>query len=195
MHKSPNCSLYTNSIHLLVEGDAYVPGRDRCRARVTAMSCQENNFERPDEKTETYLRGAAVEQLDALRCDTDKMKIDFTTTLVGKDKTDYSGEKLANLGVTSSCYAVGNDINELTHTIRATCRNNYDFVNEKGERVRDYAKTFTSELRLCDVSDEAVAQAMEDARKVAAHHARLNNGFKVQKDTDLACTFSILPFK
>ena len=68
----------------------------------------------------------------------------------------------------------------------------YDMTNADGERVRNFNKTFTSDLAACDVSDEAMPQLLEDARKVAAHNAS-TNGYTVDKPEHLACTYSVMP--
>ena len=52
---------------------------------------------------------------------------------------------------------------------------------------------FLSNLAVCDISDGAMPQVQEDLRKVAADNAS-ENGFRIQKPEDLACSYSILPY-
>lgn len=193
VRRSDNCSAYTDSIHILVEGKAHVPGRDDCNVTLDSLfSCQTSALEKPDDVTANMMIEDAKQKLEARKCDISQMKTEFQTVLVGAQEVEYSGEKLAKLGLASNCYRGENDINDATHVVRAECRNEYEFVDAKGNRVRDSHKKFLSNLRTCDVSEEAMPQLMEDARKVAAHNASIN-GYKVQRDTDLACQFSILP--
>jgi hypothetical protein len=191
--RSPNCAAYTDTLSLLVDAEAFVPEIDNCRVTVpSTFSCQKSAFENPDEKTEEFMREKAVQALDEMGCDSSKMEMSFKTVLVGAQELEYSGEKLADLGMASNCYKVGNDPNDATHIIRAECTNQYEMTNERGQRIKNTNKKFLSNLAVCDVSDAAMPQLMEDARKVAAHNAG-QNGYVADRDIDLACTFSILP--
>lgn len=191
--RSPNCAAYTDTLSLLVDGRASVPGDERCSVDLPSVfSCQKSAFERPDEATAAMLRGVAETKLQELGCDARNMKIDYDTIMVGTQETEYSGERLATLGMASNCYRAGNDPNDTTHTIRAECTNQFEMTNHAGERVRNTNKKFLSNLAVCDVSDEAMPQLMEDARKVAAYNAG-QNGYVADRDVDLACNFSILP--
>lgn len=119
-------------------------------------------------------------------------KFTFTTHIMGAQDMEYSPEKLSNLGMASNCFLAGNDANDATHKIRAVCNPMYDMKDKYGNVVRDYHKTFVSELSACDVSDSAIKQLEEDARKVAAHNAK-RNGLDVGNPAHLACKYSILP--
>lgn len=158
----------------------------------STFSCQTSAFEAPDDATKAFLNSSAATALEDRGCDASKMQMEFNTVLVGAQEVEYSGERLAKLGMASNCYRVGNDPNDATHLIRAQCTNQYEMTNDRGQRVRDTNKRFLSNLAVCDVSDEAMPQLMEDARKVAAHNAS-QNGYIMDRDIDLACTFSILP--
>lgn len=194
VQRSTNCRTYTDTVSLLVGATATVPGReDACTVRpAPVFSCQTSAFEAPDADTEGVLRAAATEALEAAGCDAAGMALRFETNLVGARQTEYSGAKLAELGMASSCFQHGNDVNDATHTIRAKCRSMYDMIDANGNRVRDYTKAFLGNLSTCDVSDAAMPQLMEDARKVTAHIAT-TNGYTIPRDTDLACEFSVLP--
>lgn len=195
IHKSPNCAHYTDSIHIFAEGDGFVPGDKNCRVSTGPIfSCQTSNLEAPDNATAKVLEDRAREKLREIGCDASKMQMEYTTVHMGARDVEYSGAKLSELGMSSNCYKHGNDANDATHTIKAECTNQYDFVDAHGNRTRDTNKKFYSNLTACDVSNAAMPQLMEDARKVAAYNAN-ENGYAVQKDTDLACVFSVLPFK
>lgn len=193
-HRSDNCRAYTDVVSLLVEATAVVPGReDACTVRPPSLfSCQTSAFENPDDATADMMRAAAADALAAKGCNADDMVVSFTTNLVGARQTEYSAAKLAELGMASNCFAHGNDPNDATHTVRARCRSMYDMVDAEGRAVRDYGKVFLSNLATCDVSDAAMPQLMEDARKVAAHNATAN-GYTIPRNEDLACDFSVLP--
>lgn len=191
--RSPNCMAYTDTLSLLVDAEATVPGDYACRVTVpSTFSCQKSAFEKPDMATEMSMREKARSALEDLGCDSSKMEIQYTTSLVGSQEIEYSATKLASGGMASNCYSFGNNPNDATHTIRAECTNQYEMTNDSGQRVKNTNMKFSSRLAVCDVSDDVMPQLMEDARKVAAYNAA-KNGYKADKDTDLACSFSILP--
>lgn len=194
MRRSSNCAAYTDTVSLLVDGTATVPGdEERCTVPLpTTFSCQTRAFEKPDAATAEGLRAAAAAALAERGCDASRMALDYRTNLVGAQQLEYSGAKLADLGMASSCHAFGNDLNDATHRITAKCRPMYDMTDAQGNRVRDYHKTFLSNLVACDISDDAMPQLLEDARKVAAHNGAVN-GFAVDRPEDLTCEFSVLP--
>lgn len=193
LNRSPNCSKYTDAVHIIVDGEASVPGSEQCKVELPiTFSCQTSKFEAPDDITKAFMSSKATEQLLAKGCNVESMQMGLNTVLVGAREVEYSGKKLSELGMASSCYRVGNDPNDATHIIKAECKNQYEMTNDMGERVRDTNKKFLSNLAVCDVSDDAMPQLMEDARKVAAYNGE-QNGFRMDRDIDLACTFSILP--
>lgn len=194
IHRSSNCANYTDTVSLLIDATATVPGEEgRCTVPLPpTFSCQIKNFETPDAKTMADLKLKAASALEEKGCDPDKMELSFATNLVGTQHSEYSAEKLAELGMASNCFRAGNDPNDATHQITARCRSMYDMTDADGRTVRNYNMVFHSNLATCDVSDDASAQLYEDARKVAAHNAA-QNGFTVGRPEDLACDFAVLP--
>ena len=192
--RSDNCAAYTDTISLLVTGEAHVPGRDAtCSVPLPAtFSCQTSAFEAPDATTRAGMEAAAIEALTSLGCDADAATVSFQTSLVGSQSVEYDAEKLAKLGMASNCYREGNDPNHATHRAEAVCKPMFDMTDADGNRVRDYHRTFLSSLATCDASDEGMPQLMEDLRKVAALNGQ-RNGFTVDRSEDLACKFSVLP--
>ena len=192
MQRSTNCAEYTDTISLLVDASATNEEGD-CTVRLPpTFSCQKTAFEAPDDETLEMLEKKATKLLVDKGCSAEGIRVDYTTNLVGSQHLEYSAEKLSALGMASNCYREGNDPNHATHRLTAVCTNQYDMTDAAGRRVRDTNKKFHSQLSTCDVSDEAMPQLMEDARKVAAFHAS-QNGLTMDKETDLACVFSILP--
>lgn len=195
IQRSPNCAAYTDHVSVLVDAKATVPGdEERCTVPLPPVfSCQASRFEAPDEATRAAMLAGAAEALTARGCDPDRAAlVDVATNMVGAQQTDYSGEKLARLGMASNCFAHGNDPNDSTHTATARCRNMYDMTDADGQRVRNYHKVFSASLATCDVSDEAWPQLTEDLRKVAARNAAAN-GFTIDHADNLACDFASLP--
>ncbi len=192
IEKSPNCTNYTDTVSTLVEVTATVPGDNKCIFKTPAFSCQKKAFEKPDDATKRFLTDLATTSLKDLGCNIEKMQISFNTNLMGAQDMEYPASKLAKGGMASNCFQTGNDPREHTHKITAKCNPMYDMTDKNGNKVRNFNKTFTSDLAACDVSDEAIPQLLEDARKVASHNAAVN-GYTIDQPEHLACTFSILP--
>ena len=192
IERSPNCSAYTDTVSTLIDASATVPGDPACIAKTVSFSCQKSGFEKPDKVTNVFLTEKLTDELTDLGCDVSLMKTSFKTNLVGSRHTEYNAEELASLGMSSNCFAGGNDPNQATHKITASCKPQYDMLDENGNSVRNFTMTFNSELAACDVSEEAMPQLKEDARKMAQYIAS-KNGYTVEKPEHLACSFSILP--
>lgn len=191
--RSSNCAAYTDMVSLLVDGEATVDGAPECALSLpTTFSCQTSAFEKPDVATENLMVATGKELLAARGCDVDAARFSFNTVLLGAQSVEYSGEKLSSLGMASNCYKAGNDPNDATHKIVARCRNEYDMTDDQGQAVRNTKMVFHSSLLACDVSDTAMPQLMEDARKVAVQNS-IGRGFTPARDEDLACDFAVLP--
>ena len=193
--RSSNCAAYTDTVSLLAEATAVVPGdEDQCSIPLSVFSCQTSKFESPDDPTLERLQQLGEDYLSERGCDVSLLELrDVSTNLMGAQQMEYSAEKLAETGLASNCFIAGNDPNHATHRATATCTPQYDMTDSKGNRVRDTNKKFMSNLAVCDVSDEAAPQVNEDLRKVAAYNAS-QNGFFLDRPEDLACTLQTLPF-
>lgn len=156
------------------------------------FSCQTKQFEAPDNETREMMREDASKQLTEKLCDVSKMKLNFSTNLVGSQHVEYSAEKLRDLGMVSNCYREGNDPNNATHRAEARCFNQREMTDINGNRVINTNMPILSNLSACDISADATPQVYEDLRKVAALNVK-DRGFTVDTPEDLACTFSILP--
>lgn len=192
--RSGNCSTYTDTLSVLVNGKfTDGSGSDSCSVSVSAFSCQDSGFEKPDATTSELLHGLATDKLRERGCSVDNITSEFSTNLIGAQSFEYAPEKLKKLGMTSNCYREGNDPNSATHVARAVCHPMEAMTDPAGNKVKNTNMQFLSNLATCDLSDEAMPQVQEDLRKVAAHNAG-ENGFKIAKPEDLACSFSVLPF-
>lgn len=192
--RSTNCANYTDTVSLVVGGTASVPGMEAtCTAALpTTFSCQTSAYEAPDAATAEMLAAHGRRSLEARGCPTTSVQFQYHTNLVGAQSVEYSAEKLNRLGMASNCFREGNDPNHATHRGEARCAPMYDMTDAQGNRVRNTNMSFLSNLAVCDLSDEAMPQVQEDLRKVAAHNAG-ENGYKIDRPEDLACSFSVLP--
>ena len=190
VERSPNCTAYTDYVSTLVELKASDPSDPRCTARSFAFSCQPSAFEAPDDATAEFMKAQAMETLQG--CDDSSMTFEFKTNFMGARDQEYSPERLSELGLASNCNLTGNDPNLATHKIVAKCNPMFDMTDSDGNRVRNFNMTFGSSLGACDVSDSAVPQLYEDARKLAAYNAE-QAGWKVDDPKHLACSYRILP--
>ena len=192
--QSPNCEMATDTVSTFVFGRAIHPTDPRCTFDLpVTFSCQNDSNEKPDQTTDAFIRSKLAPKFAEMNCDASKMTFEYKTNFVGSHNFNYSGQKLVELGMASNCYAVGNDINQASHTIHAECYNPYDMTHiETGKRVRDYNKKFISKLLTCDVSEGAMKDLIKDSKRATSYIGK-QRGFKFDDDDNLACTFSILP--
>lgn len=197
---SSNCNGgYEKPASLFCSGTVRLPGSNVCQSNVTLVSCQNGHFENPDETTRKDMLAKGRAELernplcrDMMMNGTEQPSLEnVRTLLIGAQSVDYSGEKLSHLGLTSNCFAVGNDLTDATHRASAKCTNQYEFVKD-GRRVKNTNMTFLSNLMTCDVTDSSMQQIEEDLKKVAMHNAK-ENGIVVSRPEDFACEISILP--
>lgn len=195
--RSANCTSYTDTLSLFVGGKVSVKGKEElCSVDVSMMSCQTSHFESPDDATRDGLIAHAKTELSNRGgCVTPGAEyvLEATTNLIGAHDAEYSPEKLVKLGMTSNCFAAGNDLNSATHRATAVCHPMESMINSKGQSVKNTNMKILSNLAVCDISDDAMPQVQEDLRKVAAYNSS-ENGFKIKKPEDLACSFSVLPY-
>jgi len=200
---SSNCKSYTDSLSVLVTGTASLkekPGlAGECLAPVAlpaVWSCQRNAYEKPDEVTENMMRFAALDHFDKMGCqgfNVADLNLNFNTTVIGTKNPEKSAKEMAETGTASNCHVMGNafDINDSFMTMKSTCYNTGDYVDERGQTVRNYNIPFTSSIISCDSSDDAWPQLQEDGRKTAAYLAE-KAGLRPKNVEDLSCTFSLL---
>jgi len=191
MERSPNCEAsYYKSVSTLVSLNS--SDSDTCNFNLSAFSCQDDDPEQPDNATREWMIGRANDALSSEGCGT--LVHNFSTNRVGARMDEYPPQKLAQLGMASNCYAVANDPNQATHQILATCTPQYEMTEKAtGRKVKNVHMKFTSDLASCDVSDSAMDQLLEDARKLAMFNAEESKGYIIDKPSDLACSYSVLP--
>ena len=61
-----------------------------------------------------------------------------------------------------------------------------------GPNDQDFHRTWEGALGVCDVTTAAEEQVQEDVRKVVRHSAQAN-GLRIPNDSDLACSYTLLP--
>jgi hypothetical protein len=190
--RADNCSVYTDRISLLVEASNVATDDPECAVSAQAFSCQTMMMEAPDESTRQKLQTSIDAQIDALpaQCPID---IKYSTTTMNPAHPEVPASELVALGRTSNCIASGNNTGDITHTIRASCTNQYEMEQvATGALVKNVHQRFVSNLGVCDLSDKAMPQVLEEARRVAAYNAE-QNGMRILREADLACNFSMLP--
>lgn len=212
MHFSDNCSRYYDIARVAVYGTAAVHGSndERCATRIpTVYSCQRTAMERPDEVTDKLARTLVMKELEQNACPSipespSNLEMNYKLTQFSHGNREYSPEELLETGNVSNCSRVGNDVNEVTHTIKATC-NTFSFDirhlrdgdgnDVKGNQIVASSKLQAhAELGICDLRNEAMPQAMEDLRNLAAHNMRnrATNAYDVDPK-DLECSFVVHP--
>lgn len=188
--RSTNCKRYTDSVSTLVA--LHAPGSEGCNADLLAFSCQKDAYERVDALTQTMLENEARDMLTKKGCRTDDLEFQYTTNLVGARSVELSAEKMSDTNMASNCFMTENDANHATHKVTARCTPQFDMTDDMGNRVRNTNMVFRSSLSACDVSNAAMPQLYEDARKVAAHNAKAQ-GYTVDEPEHLACVYAITP--
>jgi hypothetical protein len=112
---------------------------------------------------------------------------------VGARTLEYTAEEMVERGLASNCFASANDPNLATHRATAICRPQREMTETTtGRRVIDTSKVVHANLSVCDVSEVAMPQILEDLRKVAAHNAA-KNGYQVDHHDHFACKFAVMP--
>ena len=206
---SDNCVRYYDVARLAVYGTASVEGTDDERCSVplpTINSCQRHRMEHPDAVTDRMAREEAAKGLVSKGCpevptDVTKLKMDYRLTQYAHTDREYSPEELMATGNVSNCAKVANNVNDVTHTMTASCFAFGDVTkikNDRGEPINVAGRSgrlrASATLGVCDVSEEAIPQVMEDLRNLAAHHLRNRevNAYDVDPQ-NLECTFAMHP--
>ena len=192
---SPNCADQYNTIKTIIHATAQDMEEPSCKAEDYVMSCQNSNFETADAPTKQKLQHILEAQLVKQGCPKDNYLMNITANQVGANGMgDRSPAEMTYTGKVSNCFYADN-ANEIAFMIEGRCKNLYDFEDKAtGTMVRS-DDTIVAKLQVCDVSDLAMAQSMEDVRKVAAYTYNNNkdNAQKIVNVEDLSCHFSVLP--
>jgi hypothetical protein len=173
------------------------------------FSCQVSDFEHPDAATIATInreQRSDFAQRQARGCDITKAHYAWQVNLNGSKKVDYSGEKLASVGMNSNCFAGGNDPNDGTHVARARCSyvnvdhplQAYDLDREKLVAISP-DKKWEASLMTCSLMPEDEAQVLEDLQRVIAHNAAHHTGdharYRLDDPTNtLVCELMIAPW-
>tara|TARA_B110001452_G_scaffold13868_2_gene11426 strand:+ start:59 stop:694 length:636 start_codon:yes stop_codon:yes gene_type:complete len=206
---SGNCVRYYDVTRVAVHGEASVKGVDdeSCSVSIpTINSCQRVRMEAPDEITDKRAREEVVKEMKMKGCsripeDMSELVMNYRMTQYSNAEREYSPEELLETGNVGNCSKVANNLNDVTHQVTAEC---YTFgevtmiKNAKGEDVNIKGVSgrlkASARLGICDVREDAMPQAMEDLRNLAAHTLKKREtlAYDVAPQT-LECTFSMQP--
>ena len=214
MKRSDNCKNgYHKTLSTVVGGTIRFPGEDpkKCPSIPITdhFSCQDSDFEHPDAATvHTIKREHQSDLLDrkAKGCDVSKARYDFQVNLNGTNKVDYSGEKLASVGMNSNCFEGGNDPNDGTHVAKARCSyvntdhplQAFDLDKKKLVPIPP-DKKWEASLMTCSLMPKDEPQILEDLQRVIAHNAANHTGDQPRYHLDdptntLVCDLMIAPW-
>lgn len=161
------------------------------------MSCQKQDYERPDAATTNELKSQAWKLFKEQGCadvslGKSAIQLSTRTNVVGTHNQDLSPERLLDLGMTSNCFSVGADVNDSTHVSSAKCYAVGDVTDANGGVVKAPHTHVKVQLRNCDITMEANAQVEEDLRKIAALKLKDKYDLTTQP-TELQCFYDHLP--
>ena len=186
---SKNCDEYTDHVSSQVNVTATHDLSSNCVIKTTVMSCQEKQFERPDEYTmntiKEKIRSLAEENEQCSGLDYSMFNYDTKTVIIGSKSTELNGEDLYKRRMASNC-ADGFDIGKINSHNHYTCRNfgEMERVND-GKKVKNYHMKFTGILPSCEKGFELSEQTDEDIRKLVQYRAK-EEGLKMKLE-DIAC--------
>ncbi len=186
---SKNCDEYTDHVSSQVNVTATHPMSDKCVLKTTLMSCQEKQFETPDEATfgsiKEKIRELAEENPACIGLDMNMFDYKTQTVILGSKSTELSGKDLYERRMASNC-ADGFDIGKINSHNHYTCRNYGEMERvSDGKKVRNYHMTFTGILPSCERGFEISDQTDEDIKKLVQFKAKQEG--LIMKLEDLAC--------
>ena len=186
---SKNCDEYTDHVSSQVNVMATHKDSGTCQINTTIMSCQESQFETPDELTMKTIKDKvytmAENEPSCTGLNFDDFEFLTKSVILGSKSTELSGKDLFQKRMASNC-ADGFDIKKINSHNHYTCRN---FGTMKqvstGKDVKNYNMTFTGILPSCENSFELSAQTEEDIKKLVMYRAK-EEGL-LMKFEDIAC--------
>ena len=203
---SPNCQSSYHSVATVVahSGSASLKGHendDRCRVEPVApmYSCQTTHMEELDASSLDRLKESVLETLGEQKCPgvngavASDVDVSMSMTQLYTPVMEVSAETMASRGSVSNCFNHGGDSTDVTLIGKAECNPTRDMLDvTTGKMVTSYTMKVSSELGVCDVTEEAQKQVEEDLRKLAAHNLLENRGYDVSPES-LSCYFSFVP--
>lgn len=185
---SDNCDSYTDHASSYVNYTAIHPQNESCRVEGSIWSCQTSQYEEPDKMTSEsinrHVREQASSSLSCEGLDLSAMEIDTKSVILGARSTELSGEDIAKRYMASNC-ANNFDISNINTHNYYTCRNFGEMENEKGDKFRNYHKTWEGVLPSCEEGISFAKQTEEDVKKLVQYRNKLQ-GVKMNL-SDLAC--------
>ena len=191
---SKNCDEYTDHASSQINVVATHKDYPTCTIKTTVMSCQESQFETPDEDTMKTIKdeifSIAKEKPQCMGADLSQFHINTTSVILGSKSTELSGKDLFEKRMASNC-ADGFDIKKINSHNHYTCRNFGTMKNlSKNKDVKNYNMKFTGILPSCEKGYELSEQTEEDIKKLVQYRAKEEGlGMKLE---DIACdTFGV----
>lgn len=214
MQRSTNCGVgYHQPISTLVGGTVTFPEEPASRCPPIPItdhfSCQSTHFEKPDDATIESIRAYHADDLkdrETNGCDVNKAVFTYSVNLMGTREVDYSGKKLSQVGMCSNCFQGGNDPNDGTHVVSASCayvdpeHPMQAFDIDKNRYVPIIpSKRWNASLMTCSLMPDDEHQIIEDLQRVIAYNAEHHNGtaahLRMDNPTEnLVCDVSVVPW-
>lgn len=186
---SKNCDEYTDHVSSQINIVATHNESSNCVIRTTVMSCQEKQFEKPDDLTMGTIRekvsSLAEGNSACIGLNTSNFDYNVQTVIIGAKSTELSGKDLYERRMASNC-ADGFDIGKINSHNHYTCRNFGEMERTSdGKMVKNYHMKFTGILPSCEKGFELSEQTDEDIKKLVQYRAK-EEGLKM-KFEDIAC--------
>ena len=186
---SKNCDEYTDHVSSQIKVTATHKDVPQCVLETTVMSCQEKQFERPDEGTmETVkekIRSLAEEKEVCRGLEFNNFDYHTQVVIVGAKSTELSGQDLYKKRMASNC-ADGFDLGKINSHNHYTCRNFGEMERKSdGKKIKNYHMKFTGILPSCEKGVGLSEQTDEDIRKLVQYRAR-EEGLNMKLE-DIAC--------
>lgn len=185
---SDNCDSYTDHASSIIQYRAVHELEDKCVVSGSIMSCQKEQYERPDAKTLNNIienvKSAAAQNIHCQNIDLDKFQIETKPVILGATSTELDGEDIARRHMASNC-ADGFDLGKINTHNYYTCRNFGEMTQKDGKKVRNYHKVWDGILPSCEQNVELSLQTEEDIKKLVQYRNKLN-GIDMKLE-DIAC--------
>ena len=186
---SKNCDEYTDHASSQINVTATHEQSSKCVVKTTIMSCQEKQFERPDQLTMDTIEEKVISLAEnnplCSGLDTNLFNYETQSVIIGAKTTELSGKDLYDRRMASNC-ADGFDLGKINSHNHYTCRNFGEMERiSDGKKVKNYHMKFTGILPSCEKGFGISEQTDEDVRKLVQYRSK-EEGLKMNLE-DIAC--------